>query len=201
MRIQSKHSDADRGLDPYFTPREAIEALISIERDSIPDQIWEPACGDGAIVTPLREAGYLVRGTDIANYGFNCDQLDYFKTKPYPGTTGIITNPPFNLAVEFAQKALTEVSYLALLLRTNFLESNERLSFFRTTPPQRVWISSRRLPMMHRHGWEGPRAPSNTCYAWFVWDGASAKQQGPILKWFDWAEIYKSPAPIWENLL
>jgi hypothetical protein len=33
-----------------------------------------------------------------------------------------------------------------------------------------MWVSSRRLPMMHRFGWDGPRATSNTCYAWFIWD-------------------------------
>jgi len=34
-----------------------------------------------------------------------------------------VTNPPYKLAVRFARKALNEVPYLALLLRTNFLES------------------------------------------------------------------------------
>ena len=23
---------------------------------------------------------------------------------------------------------------------------------------------------MHRHDWAGPRASSQTCFAWFVWD-------------------------------
>jgi len=51
----------------------------------------------------------------------------------------------------------------------------------------RVWISSRRLPMMHRHGWQGPRASSNTCFAWFVWDERS--EQKRIIDWFDWKLI------------
>jgi hypothetical protein len=29
-----------------------------------------------------------------------------------------------------------------------------------------------RLPMMHRHGWQGPRASSSIAFAWFVWDRA-----------------------------
>jgi len=56
------------------------------------------------------------------------------------------------------------------MLRTNFVESVSRLPFFRCSPPTRMWVSSRRLPMMHRFGWDGPRATSNTCYAWFIWD-------------------------------
>jgi hypothetical protein len=89
--------------------------------------------------------------------------------------------------VRFAEKALREVPYVALLLRTNFLESTARLPFFRRHPPARIWISSRRLPMMHRHGWQGPRAPSNTCFAWFVWDRAAVT--GRQVDWFDWHEV------------
>jgi hypothetical protein len=32
--------------------------------------------------------------------------------------------------------------------------------------------------MMHRDGWTGPRAPSNTDYAWFCWD---RDHQGPAI--------------------
>jgi hypothetical protein len=42
---------------------------------------------------------------------------------PVPaGIQGIITNPPFRLAGRFAPKAVGEVGYVALLLRTNFDE-------------------------------------------------------------------------------
>jgi hypothetical protein len=104
-----------------------------------------------------------------------------------PDVKGIVTNPPYRLAVQFAEKALTEVGYVALLLRTNFLESTARLAFFRRHPPARIWISSRRLPMMHRQGWQGPRAPSNTCFAWFIWD--SQAEQTQVLDWFDWRAV------------
>ena len=99
----------------------------------------------------------------------------------------IVTNPPYCLALEFIQKALRDVPVSAWLLRTNFLESVGRLSFFRAHPPARIWISSRRLPMMHRHGWTGPRAASNHCFAWFVWDDC-AKRTGQ-LGWFDWKGV------------
>lgn len=188
MRINSTHSDSDRGLDAYFTPREAIVSLIKIESDYLPKLLWEPACGNGAIVTPLRDAGYTVRASDIVQYdNFDCLIGNYFSMRVYPTTGGIVTNPPFKLATDFAKKALSEVPYLALLLRTNFLESQDRLPFFRQHPPARIWISSRRLPMMHRHNWTGPEAPSNICYAWFIWDD-NAKQKR-ILDWFDWGDF------------
>ena len=154
--------------------------------------IWEPAAGDGAIVRPLQEAGFTVIASDIADYGLvGCSVgINYLEAPPLDDVEAIVTNPPFKLALRFAEKALSEVPYLALLLRTNFLESTARLKFFCRHPPARIWISSRRLPMMHRHGWQGPRAPSNTCHAWFVWDERS--KQKSVMHWFDWKDY---PAP------
>lgn len=188
MRIQSSHSLEDRGLDAYFSPPEATASLLDIESLHLPRCIWEPAAGDGAISRPLRKAGYEVLSTDIADYGAECVHagLDYLHMKCPERIKGIVTNPPYRLAMQFAEKALSEVGYLALLLRANWLESTARLPFFRMHPPARIWISSRRLPTMHRLGWSGPKAPSNTCFAWFVWDDrVVAKRQ---VDWFDWRE-------------
>ena len=195
MRIQSSHHHADRGRDPYFSPREATASLLGIETGHIPQCIWEPAAGDGAIVRPLQAAGFRIIASDIVDYGLvGCKAgIDYLKTPPIGDVQAIVTNPPFRLALYFAEKALSEVPYLALLLRTNFLESTERLKFFRKHPPARIWISSRRLPMVHRYGWEGPRAPSNTCHAWFVWDERS--KQKSVMHWFDWKDYPVSDRP------
>jgi len=69
MRIQSSHPRDARGLDAYFTPVEAVLALLDIE-PSIPQRVLEPAAGDGAIVRPLRAAGFDVVTQDICDYGF-----------------------------------------------------------------------------------------------------------------------------------
>jgi len=64
------HSHADRGDDFYATPRVAVDSLLAIEGKWLPNgRIWEPACGDGAIVTPLRKAGYRVVATDLVDRG------------------------------------------------------------------------------------------------------------------------------------
>lgn len=193
MRLQSAHKTADRGLDAYFTPPEAVASLLALERHALPGCVWEPAAGDGAIVRPLRAAGYTVLATDLVDYGLEgCHHgVDYLAAQPivpvgHPMIDGIVTNPPFRLAQAFAEKAVAEVPYVALLLRTNFLESVGRLSFFRRTPPARIWISARRLPMMHRHGWTGPRAASNTAFAWFTWDANAERRT--VVGWFDWRE-------------
>ena len=48
---------AERGPDFYRTAREAVVSLLALEKKHLPKSIWEPACGDGAIVLPFREAG------------------------------------------------------------------------------------------------------------------------------------------------
>jgi len=88
-----------------------------------------------------------------------------------------VTNPPYRLAQAFASKASLDAPYVALLLRLNFLESTRRLPFFRTSPPRRVWVSSRRLPMMHRLGWTGRRSVSNHCFAWFIWERGAGRSR------------------------
>lgn len=189
MRLQSSHRHAERGLDAYFSPPEAVAALLHVETGRLPRCIWEPAAGDGAIARPLRAAGFHVLATDLASYGLEgCDTgIDYLKAKRKPNVQAVVTNPPYRLAVPFAEKALEETAYVAFLLRTNFLEGTARLPFFRRHQPARIWVSSRRLPMMHRYGWQGPRAPSNTCYAWFVWDACS--EQKRVVDWFDWKQV------------
>jgi hypothetical protein len=189
LRLQSSHCQADRGLDAYFSPPCAVEALIAIEGERIPQRLWEVAAGDGTgMVLPLREAGFHVVASDVVDYGCpDCTIADYLTSALPDGVEGIITNPPYVAVPRFIEKAIRDVGYSAWLLRTNFLESTSRLPFFRAHPPARVWISSRRLPMMHRRGWSGPRAPSNTAFAWFVWDaGATVKQR---IDWFDWQNL------------
>jgi len=188
MRIQSSNHHEERGLDAYFSPPEAVWSLLRIEADHLPRQIWEPAAGDGAIVRPLRQAGYEVIASDVADYGLDDCKVgvDYLRAKRPDKAEAVVTNPPYKLAMRFAEKAIGEVPYLALLLRTNFLESTSRMPFFQRHQPARLWISSRRLPMMHRLGWTGPRAPSNTCFAWFIWDSRSTEKCR--FDWFDWRD-------------
>jgi hypothetical protein len=158
MRIQSSHCLDDRGLDAYMSPPCAVLSLMALE--SIPTHVWEIASGDGTgMVEPLRAAGHVVRASDIdPKFGF--EVADYLHTPAMDRSVAIVTNPAFMSALPMLQKAIRESDFVAFLLRTNFLESGRRMPFFQSTPPSRVWISSRRLPMMHRFGWTGPTASS-----------------------------------------
>jgi hypothetical protein len=189
MRIQSSHDFAARGLDAYFTCPEAIEALILLEGDRLPQRIWEPAAGNGAIVKPLRATGRTVLASDIADYGLpGCRIVDYLSapTPPAGWADGIVTNPPYGLAQEFVAKAISEVGYVALLVRTNFLmDGEERGRWLNRNPPTRTWYLLPRLPMMHRHGWEGARSTSNTPHCWAVWEAGGTPTLPQRAYWRD----------------
>ena len=179
----------ERGDDFYPSPLEAVESLLRVEAEYLPQTRLEPACGDGAIALPFRPAGYQVHACDLVSRGCPDSEsgIDFLMPFPTPeGVGGVVTNPPFKLAGEFLGKSLSIAPYVAMLLRLAFLEGNDRKQMFNTTPLARVHVSSRRLPMMHRHGWEGPTASSTVAFAWFVWDRRWRGE--PVIRWFDWKE-------------
>jgi hypothetical protein len=194
-RAQRRHAYAEKNEDAYFTCPEAVICLLHLERPYLPRTILEPCAGDGAISLLLQRAGYDVTAFDIKDHGLpSCRRSDYFKLAPPPGVEGVVTNPPFNKARQFLEKALADGNrYIALLVRTNFLfEAAERTELLDVLhPPTRVWTADLRLPMMHRAGWTGKRASSNTAYSWAIWDQRANAREFP--RRFNWREICALP--------
>jgi hypothetical protein len=170
---------SERGDDLYETPEVAVESLLRIEQ--LPHSIWEPACGPGAIARVLRRHGHDVWATDLVNYSSR-DQDDYgydFLLFPWANDRpfdAIVTNPPFKLAQEFVAKALELCPKVVMLLRLAFMESERRRPILDNGKLARVHVYRKRLPMMHRAGWEGRKANSGMAFAWFVWD---REHEGP----------------------
>ena len=166
------------GADFYPTPRWATFALIDNEKFS--GDIWECACGDGAMTRVLQETGEQVISSDLYDRGFGEIGHDFLKTnRKYDN---IITNPPFNSAEGFVDKALSQArSKFALLLRLAFLEgANRSRTIFHIHPPSRVWVFSERITFYPK----GAKAAGSgtTAYAWFVWDKNSSGSTE--LAWF-----------------
>lgn len=180
---------AERQNDLYETPPEAVTALLGVER--IPHQVWEPACGPGSIARVLRKHGRDVLATDLVDYASpdqNHSGVDFL----IPGIAesysrenrAIITNPPFKNGHEFVARALTMAPYVAMLLRLAFLESEKRRDIIDNSCLARVLVFRKRLPMMHRDGWDGPKASSSMAFAWFIWERGHS---GPVeLKRLSW---------------
>jgi hypothetical protein len=160
------HSHAARGDDCYETPVCAVEALLRVE--AVPHLVWEPACGPGAIVDVLRARGHTVFASDAVDYGWGHEVGDFFA---YCGEMQcIVTNPPYQRAEEFVKHAISCSPLVIMLLRLAFLESERRTKILEHSGLARVHLFRNRLPMMHRRGWDGPKASSAMPFAWYVWE-------------------------------
>lgn len=122
----------------------------------------------------LRESFRQAHASDVHDYGCGYQVGSYIgqgadKAEPPWAPDWVITNPPFNLALEFALRAIPEAEIgVALLLRTAWIEGEERYRrIFGEIPPTAVWQFAERVPMT-KGAWD-PAASTATAYAWFVW--------------------------------
>lgn len=200
----------DRGDDLYETPIEAMRTLLALE--SFVGTVFEPSVGKGAILRPLEDAGYDVRISDLIDRGTaTChgelqsvgDFLKWMGPEASILTPDIVTNPPYGVANAYAAHALKQFRprKMALLLNLNFLcgfEDPDRCFVMDECPPSRVYVFTRRLPMMHRDGWDGPKASSQMNTAWFVWEQNEDGSYGdgfPYLVRVNW-ENFQAAAPL-----
>ena len=183
------HAISERKDDLYETPAVAVQSLLQVE--PIPLTVWEPCCGPGSIVRELRATGRAVIATDLVDYG--CEdsvaRRDFLMEREAPsGIAAIVTNPPFKLAEECVAHAVDLVPEVYMLLRVAFLEG---LRWERGLGKHlaRVHVFAPRLPMMHRHGWDGPvNSNSGMAFAWFVFmrDHRRVSQRGAEVSWINW---------------
>lgn len=117
------------------------------------------------------------------------DGVDYLKTK-MPFVDLVLTNPPFSLAKEFIEKALSESDTVCMLQRVNFLGSQSRKEFWNRNPPTHLFVLANRPKFIAKcskcknpenyqigalevcplcGGKVRPQSDA-TEYAWFVWD-------------------------------
>lgn len=188
--MAQRHSAAD-ALDYFPTPPWATRALCKRIWGADRLSVWEPACGEMHMARVLRESFRSVWATDIVDYGAGQDEeqdflIDWPGVDAYLLGTGVdwvITNPPFNCAAEFVNRALDVARVgCAMLLRTAFLESAGRYhDIFARTPPNETLIFAERVIMAEgklldpsQPYWcareEKLKMPSTaTSYAWFIW--------------------------------
>jgi len=177
--MRKKHTQKARGLDLYETDPVATRALLAHEK--LPHGLWEPHCGRGALAEVLLDAGHAVYCTDVVARGYPNQAAtgNFLKATRCPaGVDGIVMNPPFAWAALHVRRALQLCPYVVALLPLAFLEAgNEitelgraRLWCLDKGHLARVLVFKSRLPMMHRDGWEGPKASNNVAYAWFAFD-------------------------------
>jgi hypothetical protein len=174
------------GPDFFPTPAWATEALI--DNEHFDGDIWECACGNGAMSEVLKKTGNKIYSSDLIDRGYGEGGIDFLNSDLH--FDNIVTNPPYNAAEGFVKSGLGRAKKkFALLLRLAFLEgANRQKTIFSLYPPSRVWVFSERITF-YPAGAE-VKGSGTTAYAWFVWDKESSS--GTELRWFE--PKYKSVA-------
>lgn len=160
-----RFADLD-GPDFFPTPPWATCALL--DNESFKGDIWECACGDGAMSEVLANTGNTIRSSDLYDRGYAEAGVDFLKSDR--SAPNVITNPPYNAAEGFVRAGLHSASRkFALLLRLAFLEgANRQRTIFTDSPPSRVWVFSERITFYPAGAVQ--KGTGTTAYAWFVWD-------------------------------
>ncbi len=146
--------------DFYPTPENVTQALINFEIIPRSSLIWEPACGDGAMVKVFEENGFTCASTDISK---GDDFLKYDAAFPIEA---IITNPPFNLSQKFIERCMELKSPIfCMLLKSQYWHSKKRAKLFKDYAPSYILALTWRPDFL-----SGERGGSPTMdMLWTVW--------------------------------
>ena len=176
--VGSSRSNGEREKDDFYpTPSYAVDELL--KREVFNGNIWECACGDGAISEVFLKKGFEVRSSDLIDrdYGIveNFFEADYV-------ADNIVTNPPFKYALEFVNEAKKKSNCkIAMFLKTVFLESDKRKPMFedKEFPLKTVYQFSKRVTLYK----DGVKMKNSgmISYAWYVWEKGYCGK--PTLEW------------------
>lgn len=160
-------------MDNYPTPDIAVLSLL--KEETFDGVVWEPACGSGNIARHF--PGCVA--TDIRHdHIYGEKGIDFLKE--YRSVDHIITNPPYRLAQDFVEHALSCASgKVAMLCKLAFLEGYSRYSLFQENPVRTVYVFSKRLPLT-KEG-DTRKQSSMIPFAWFVWENGYKGKT--VLEW------------------
>lgn len=167
--------------DHYPTPPEVTRALLSVERFS--GGIWEPCAGSGEMAFEL--PGKVFASTIGEGHFYVQGGYDFLKA---PGLIhpNIVTNPPFKIANEIIEHAISlNPAKIALLLNIKFLAGERRHgNLFSNHPPCRFYPFSNRVTMWPA-GVKGTGNPGTETFAWFIWEWPFRPVQPVLAGWLN----------------
>lgn len=178
----SNHTERVRAEDDFYSTNPiAIDYLL--QHEDFAENIWECACGNGKLSKRLEEKGHNVKSTDLVYRGYGEKESIDFLIQDQVFDGDIITNPPYNLALEFVEKAL-ELSNrkVAMFLKIQFLETKKRyLNLFKENPPKKVLVFVKRMACYRED--DTSFRSSAICFCWIIWD--KEYDGATVLDWID----------------
>lgn len=172
--VMQQRNEPDDSLDDFPTMPWGGRALCEQLRGRglllAADVCLEPAANRGYLARGLNDYFSALVLSDVHDYGAGYDVRDFLfpnLTEPMP-VNWIITNPPFRLAQQFAERAHELAPNYALLVRSAFLEGQARHEgLFSKRPPNLILQFTERLPM--NRGVCHAAMTTATAYCWLVW--------------------------------
>lgn len=166
-------------LDAYFTPPWQTAALL--KRFPIEGSVFEPCAGDLSIVRVLSESAPRVQGiytNDIdpdrkTNHHLDAARQDSWEK--FPQCDYVITNPPFNKALDIARYGFfTFRKAMVLLLRISFMEPTQARQLWLMSHPPHAMI------VLPRWSYKGNGSTDSVTTAWFIWQRGKSDFSEPI---------------------
>lgn len=156
MKRKRSYPKSSGTYDECTTPAYAIEPLL----EYLPNNIWEPAVGEGNLVRAFTERRFAVFATS--------DDFFSYKQIPHPDIMAIVTNPPYSIKYQWIEHSLSFGIPVSLLLPVETLGAQ---SFWDAVGTQLdfgiITINPRINFKMPYAGWDGSaQFPT----AWFCWD-------------------------------
>jgi len=164
MLFVGHNSNNDRKNNDFY-PTPEIATIKLLEKESFKGDIWECACGDGAISKPLIKNNYNVYSSDLIDRGYGEPGINFLESNKQ--VDNIVTNPPFNLSLEFFEQAFKLTKYkIAFLHKLTYLEGLKRYEkIFKLNKLKNIYVFSKRLAF-EKNG----KNNGLMCFAWFVFD-------------------------------
>ena len=178
MSATNRGSEREK-LDQYPTPPWCVDRLLEALPLATYGKDWlEPCAGSGSIIQAVNSSGLgtpnwsaceiddeyedglrnLVGEDNLCMGDFFANTTATWEKKPFDV---VITNPPYGLALEFVKRCFLLAPMVIMLLRLNFLESEERSAWMQAHPPD-VYVLPNR-PSFVKGG------SDNCAYGWLVW--------------------------------
>lgn len=141
--------------------------------------VYECCCGDGAMSKVIEQHGFDVIGTDLRYGGIygGYDRIDFLKQDPIKVFDAVITNPPFNIAIDIIEHAFKFAPVVVMLLKANYWHTKERYPFFMKHRPAYV------LPLSFRPNFYTNGGTGTMDFQFTVWiEGQTETKYFPLKK-------------------
>ena len=198
----SNHTDHERGDHDYYATSPLALELFS-PHYPIAHKVFEPSCGEGHLSKWLVGHGHDVLSTDLVDRGYGFGGIDFFKGGgdmfgDYQGTKllkewakgetfDILTNPPYNVSLNYVLHALELIpddGHVLMFLKTSWLEGKQRREqLFDVNPPRYLFQFSGRMVCAPNGDFEKmKKVGSAVAYAWYVFNKTNPEHKCE-LKW------------------